>query len=245
MTGSDPGARLGQTLLLRNLREAELDRVAELFHRRTFPSRTRLIQANDPGDTLFVVIAGSVKVHIAQLDGSEVILAILGPGEVVGEISVLDSLGRSASATTLEESVLLAIARSAFWESLRTIPAMAYNLVLILCRRLRLANAHIQCLATLDVSSRIAVQLLSLADEYGEPQKTGSILIPMRLTQTDLAGLVGASRVRVNQVLVGYKRLGYVSVDRRQRFLLHDAEALAQYLPDQPALPTRSGASKR
>jgi CRP/FNR family cyclic AMP-dependent transcriptional regulator len=148
---------------------------------------------------------------------------------------VLDSLGRSASATTLEESTVLAMSRSSFWACLESIPPMAYNLVLLLCRRLRLANAHVQCLATLDVSGRVALQLLSLAREYGSDEEDGSIVIPIRLTQSDLASLIGASRVRVNQVVVSYKRLGYVTVDERQHWRIRDPHRLAQYLPEQPA----------
>jgi CRP/FNR family cyclic AMP-dependent transcriptional regulator len=193
------------------------------------------MRAGEFADTVFVLVTGSVKVHVPQSDGSDAILALLGPGEVIGEISVLDSLGRSASATTLEESTVLAMSRSSFWECLQTIPPLTYNLVLILCRRIRLANAHAQCLATLDVSGRVALQLLSLGREYGTVEKDGSVVIPMRLTQTELASLIGASRVRVNQVVVSYKQLGYVSVDERQHWRIRDPHRLAQYLPEHPA----------
>ena len=193
------------------------------------------MRAGESADTVFILVTGSVKVHVPQSDGSDSILALLGPGEVIGEISVLDSLGRSASATTLEESTVLAMSRSSFWECLQTIPPLTYNLVLILCRRIRLANAHAQCLATLDVSGRVALQLLSLGREYGTVEEDGSIDIPMRLTQTELASLIGASRVRVNQVVVSYKQLGYVSVNERQHWRIRDPLRLAQYLPEHPA----------
>jgi CRP/FNR family cyclic AMP-dependent transcriptional regulator len=236
MTGSDAATGPAQIPLLRNLREADLAHVTGLLHRRTFASGISLMQAGERAESVFLVVAGSFKVHIPQSDGSDAILAVLGPGELIGEISVLDSLGRSASATTLEESTVLAMSRSSFWACLESMPAMSYNLVLLLCRRLRLANAHAQCLATLDVSGRVALQLLSLAREYGSDEEDGSTIIPIRLTQAELASLIGASRVRVNQVVVTYKRLGYVSVDERQHWRIRDATRLAQYLPKQQAL---------
>ena len=98
----------------------------------------------------------------------------------------------------------------------------------MLARRLRLADAQIQSLAALDVYGRVARQLLAFAQEYGEEQSDGSTLIPLRLTQSDLADLTGATRVRVNQVLVDYKERGYISAGPDHRFTIHNREALAR-----------------
>ena len=94
--------------------------------------------------------------------------------------------------------------------------------------RLRLANAQIQSLAALDVYGRVARQILAFAQEYGEPTPDGAIRIPIRLTQNDMAGMVGASRVSVNKVLVHYKERKYISIDAASRITVHDQEALAQ-----------------
>lgn len=176
-----------------------------------------------------MVLEGNVKVYVTQPDGTEVILAILGAGEIVGEMSLIDSLSRSADAVTQEDSTLLWIDRVTFWRMLEEMPAISRNLVNILSRRLRLANARTQLLASLDVQGRVAGQLLALAREYGEAMPDAGVLIPLRLTQSDLAGMVGASRVRVNQALGYYRKQNYLSTNRRHRIILHDPAALARH----------------
>jgi len=180
-----------------------------------------------PGEAVYVILSGSAKVHVIRSDGTEVILAILGPGEVVGEMSLADSLGRSADVATLEESVLLWMDRSVFRASVEAAPTLARNLAEVLSRRLRLTNTHLLSLATLDVPGRVASQLLALANEYGENTPEGT-RIPMRLTQSDLAALVGASRVRVNQALGYFRKHGAISAGTDARVTVLDAALLAR-----------------
>jgi CRP/FNR family cyclic AMP-dependent transcriptional regulator len=219
---------LAEVPLFRGLTAGQLAELDALLHRKSFPAGTQIITAGQPGDIAYVMFKGSVKVYAEQPDGSEVILAILGPGEVMGEMSLVDSLGRSATVVTLEESNLLWMDRATFWTNLRRMPTMTYNLVDILSRRLRLANVHAQSLASLDVPGRVAGQLLAFAQEYGESVPDGGILIPLRLIQSDLASLVGASRVRVNQALGFYKRRNYLSVGPDHRITIQNPAALAR-----------------
>ena len=209
--------------LFEGLKAEQLSKLNALLHRRSFEAGYNIITAEQPGETVYVITSGSVKVY-----RSEVILAILGAGEVVGEMSLADSLGRSATVITLEQTVLLWMDRISFWASLREVPEMTYNLVSILSRRLRLANNHARLLAAMDVQGRVAGQLLAFAREYGEPAPGGGLLIPLRLTQADLAALVGASRVRVNQALGFHRRNGHISVGADRRIVVHDAPALAR-----------------
>ena len=104
---------------------------------------------------------------------------------------------------------------------------MALNLADALSRRLRLANAHLRSVAAMDVPGRVAAQLSALAQEYGEPSRNGT-LIPLPLTQSDLAALVGASRVRVNQAIAFFKKRRYLSVGTDHRITVHNADALAR-----------------
>jgi CRP/FNR family cyclic AMP-dependent transcriptional regulator len=157
-----------------------------------------------------------------------VVLAILGPGEVVGEMSLADSLDRSASVTALEETTLLWADQAAFRACVDESPVLACNLANLLPRRLRLANTHLRTLAALDVPGRVAAQVLALAREYGRPSPGSGTLVPMPLTQSDLAALVGASRVRVNRALGYFRKRGAISVATDGRITVLDPEALAR-----------------
>lgn len=214
--------------LFQGLTSEQLSRLNSLLRCRIFPAGSNIVNAEQPGEVVYVIQGGSVKIHVEQQDGSDVILAILGPGQIVGELSVLDGLGRSANAVTLERSTMLWMNRAAFQQSLRTMPAMNDNLVRILARLLRLANAQIQSLASLDVYGRVARQILAFAQGSGDTDPSGDVLIPIRLTQSDLAELVGAPRVRVNQVLIDYKERGHISVNPRYHITVYNAPALAQ-----------------
>ncbi len=219
---------LGELPLFQGLPPDQLQQVSSLLRRKAFPAGSDIITADQPGEVAYIILSGTVKIHVEQADGGDVLLAILGAGEIVGEMSLLEHMGRSASVVTLEESTLLWMDRTAFEESLQRMPTMTANLVRILSRRLRLANAQIQSLATLDVFGRVARQLLAFAHEYGQPVEQDAVRIPLHLTQTDLAALVGASRVRVNQVLVFYRQQNYISMDQNARITILNQAALLQ-----------------
>lgn len=226
LAGLGTGA-LGNLPLFRDLSPEEMSTLTPLLHRRTAPAGRNLMSVAEQGEAVYILLGGTVKIHVEQSDGSDVILAILGPGETVGDMDMVDGLGRSANVVTLEETHLLWMQRSAFQECLRTMPALTLNLVRILTRRLRISNGQVQALAALDVYGRVARQILAFAQEYGVSAPNGDITIPFRLTQTDMADLVGASRVRVNHVLVHYKEQHFISVDQNYRITMHDKEALA------------------
>jgi CRP/FNR family transcriptional regulator, cyclic AMP receptor protein len=193
---------------------------------RNFPSSTNVITAEEPGEGVYAILSGAAKVYVNDADGSEVIIAILGPGEVVGEMSLADSLGRSANVLTLERSSFLRMDRRTLLASMDESPVIARNLADILSRRLRLANVHARSLAVLDVQGRVAAQLLAFASEYGEGMPDGNTRIPLLLTQGDLAALVGASRASVNQPIAYFRKQGAISFDGKHRITIHDAEAL-------------------
>jgi CRP/FNR family cyclic AMP-dependent transcriptional regulator len=214
--------------LFAELTPGELGLIATFIHMQTFPSGTNLLTSDQPGEVAYIIMSGAVKVCIEHAGGKDVILAILGPGEIVGEMSLIDHMARSATAVTLEECSTLWIDRAGFWKCLETVPAMNYNLARILSRRLRLTNAHIQSLAALDLYGRVARQIVMFAQEYGQPLSTpkGAIHIPFRLTQSDISDLVGASRGRVNQVLGSFKERGFVTVDHGHRITAVNVKGL-------------------
>jgi len=219
---------LADVALFDGLNSKQLNRLNEYLYGRVFPPGTNIITAEQPGEVVYFILRGAVKIYQDQADGRRVILALLGPGDIVGEMSLIDSAGRSANVITIEESHLLWMERRAFQHCLETIPEMNANLVRILSRRVRLANEQIQALASLDVYGRVARQFLAFAEKYGETDTAGAIIIPIHLTQSDLAELVGASRKRVNQVMVSFKRQGLISVDAEGCISVLDRKGLAK-----------------
>lgn len=220
---------LGHLDLFRGLSPTDLVRINNLLGRTKFPAGAAILTATQPGEAAYIVMDGTLKVSVVQESGQELILAVVGVGEVVGELSLADRGGRSADVVALEPTTLLWIDRATFDQLRREIPAVTENLIRLMARRLRVANTQLLAMATLDVHGRVARQLLLLADVYGEKQPNRDVHIPLRLTQGDLAGLVGATRVRVNEVLVGFKKRKYLSVDSRYRITIHNRDALSAH----------------
>jgi CRP/FNR family transcriptional regulator, cyclic AMP receptor protein len=225
--------------LFRGLTPTEQRHLHDLLGVRTVPAGVDILRAEQPGDVAYIVLDGTVKVQVIRPDGTAVILAILRAGEVAGEMSLIDHLGRSATVVAMEQSTLAWLTHTDFWTCLRSMPTMAFNLARIHSRRLRLSNAHVVALAALDIEGRLAAQLLTLTEEYGEATPNGGCRIPFRLTQGELAALVGASRVRVNQILVSWKHKGYLAVDGRHVVTLRNRRALAEMVAGLRAQATR------
>ena len=215
--------------LFKGLGPIELAWIAQRAHRRLFPAGANIVTAEQPGEAVYIILSGTVKIHIEQADGRDVVLAIIGAGDTLGEMSLLDSVGRSASAVTLEDSFLLWMDKGAFQQMLDDFPPVAHNLVRILSARVRLADELIQALATLDVYGRVARQLLAFSDRYGQPGADGTLRIPIRLTQGEIADLVGASRKRVNQVMVFFREQEFISLSASGSVVILNRAALAGY----------------
>jgi CRP/FNR family cyclic AMP-dependent transcriptional regulator len=226
MTGVEDPHQLAGIPLFEGLDEADLLRLNQRLLRKSFRPGSFIITVEKTGELVYMLLEGTVKIFVDQIDGSEVILAFLGVGDTFGEMSLLDSAGRSANVLALEQCRCLAMNRMAFSECLRTMPHLSYNLVQLLTRRLRLANEQIKALSTLDVRGRVARQILAFAEQYGRDDAEDGVRIPLRLTQSDIAALVGASRERVNQVIVDFKESGLISVDPRHHITVHDRDAL-------------------
>jgi CRP/FNR family cyclic AMP-dependent transcriptional regulator len=226
---ADPAA-LAALPLFAGIPPNDLHWLGDRLARRFLPVGGQLIGADQAGDRAYVVLSGTLRVHLANADGDEITLALLGPGEVVGELSLIDDDVRSATVVALEPTALLTIDRRTYTEATHRLPSLVDNLIRILAQRLRRANAQVLALATLDVPGRVARQLLLLADVYGRPASGGGVRIELRLTQQDLADLVGATRVRVNQALGRMRRDEAIAIDALRRFVVNDPIALEKYL---------------
>ena len=213
--------------LFEGLTPTQFDWVAQRAHRRNFEAGRNVMTNEQPGEAVYIILHGSVKIHIEQGE-RDVILAILGAGDLLGEMSLIDSVGRSASAVTLENTLLLWMDKTTFNHMLDNFPPVARNLVKIMSARVRLSDQLIQALATLDVNGRVARQLLAFAEKYGR-EKDGVTQIRITLTQGDIADLVGASRKRVNQAMVLFKEQGFIDTDADGRIAIMNRAGLAQY----------------
>jgi CRP/FNR family cyclic AMP-dependent transcriptional regulator len=212
--------------LFEGMTPAQLDWVSQRAHRRNFETGRNVLTIEQPGEAVYIILHGTVKIYVEQGE-RDVILAILGAGDLLGEMSLIDSIGRSASAVTLENTLMLWMDKTTFTYMLDNFPPVARNLVKILSARVRLSDQLIQALATLDVNGRVARQLLAFAEKYGR-EKDGVTQIRITLTQGDIADLVGASRKRVNQAMVLFKEQGLIE-DVEGRIAVIDSEGLARY----------------
>ena len=218
---------LSDIQLFEGLTPAQLDWVSHRAHRRVFPTGKNVMLVEQPGEAVYIILHGTVKVYTEQ-GGRDAILSILGSGDLLGEMSLIDSVGRSASVVTLEDSLMLWMDKVTFNYILDNFPPIARNLVKILSARVRLSDQMIQSLATLDVNGRVARQLLAFAERYGR-DADGMVKIRIALTQSDIADLVGASRKRVNQTMVYFKEEGLVSMDADGRINIHSKDGLAKF----------------
>lgn len=198
--------------LFRDLTDEEVERLATTLHRRQVPAGTLLITAEQRGEALYFIARGSIRIFLDEANGSQVTVALLGPGDSVGEMSLLDEGVRSAHAMTIEDSELLWMDRKAFLDAVRHVPLLAHNLLRELSQRLRLANLQIRSLVTLTVPQRLARQILLFADRYGR-EETGGTRVLLPLHQNDLAELIGTSRESVNRALAQLRREGVLRGD--------------------------------
>lgn len=207
--------------LFRGLDHDQLADVSGLLRRAVYPAGMAMIAAEHPGQEIYLIVEGTVKVFIDQVDGTTVTLAILGPGAIVGEMGVVQHARRSANVVTLERSSVRWMYRDDFEACLKRIPQIGLNLAAILAQRLSLANERLLSFATEDVDRRIARVLHAFALDFGRPLPDGGTVIPLRLTQSDLADLVGAARISVNKTITALKDSHLISIDRRYQIVIH------------------------
>ncbi|HEV3465069.1 MAG TPA: Crp/Fnr family transcriptional regulator [Actinomycetota bacterium] len=217
-------ALLRRTRLFADLSEPTLRALAERSVERSFPRHGRLFHQGDPGTGLFVVASGLVKVVVSSEEGEEMVLVTLGPGEALGELAVVDGGPRSAAAEALEPTVALLITRPVLLDLAARDRALTEALLRALGGLLRRLTEQAADLVFLDLPGRVAKLLAGLAAERGAETPDG-IELDATLTQTDLAGMVGASRQSVNQILQGFARRGYLQV-RGRRIVVHRLDLL-------------------
>lgn len=185
---------------------------------------TIIFTEGEPGDRMYVITDGKVKLGHTSADGRESLLAVLGPGEIFGELSLFDPGPRTATATALTDVVVRGLGHEALRPWLTGRPEVAEALLAALARRLRRTNDAMADLVFSDVPGRVAKALLDLGDKFGAVTPEG-LLVTHDMTQEELAQLVGASRETVNKALADFVQRGWIKLESRS-VLLVDLERL-------------------
>ena len=182
------------------LSDEECSILQKFFKPRNYLKNSMIILEEEYGDLVFVVQTGTIKITRVNDEGKEVILALLGPGEIFGELAILDGEARSANALAQENCQLLAINKEDFLEILKNNFSISYNLMCELAKRLRKSDQQIEALSLSDAEHRIGVSLLNLAEDMGVIRK-GKVTIQNLPFQQDIANMAGTSRETVSRVL--------------------------------------------
>ena len=190
-----------------------------MMSRRDLGRGVVLFTEGDPGDRLYIIVDGKIKLGRASGDGRENLLAILGPGEMFGELSLFDPGPRNATATAVADTTLLGVGTEDLASWLEGRPDVAQQLLRALARRLRRTNEALADLVFSDVPGRVAKALLDLSERFGSPTDEG-LRVAHDLTQEELAQLVGASRETVNKALADFAARGWLRLDQRAVLLL-------------------------
>jgi CRP/FNR family transcriptional regulator, cyclic AMP receptor protein len=217
---------LKQVHIFTSLSEEEISTLAAVVRKRTFRQGEVIFHRDDPGQVLYVIKEGKVKICLISPDGQEISLVVFGKGEYFGELALLDGRPRSADAIALEKVECLALQRSDFHNAIMKHPKIAIQVMEILCERLRRTDQQVEDLIFLDIYGRVAKKLLDLSDSHGVKVANGT-QIDMRLTQQELASMVGASRESVNKVLGYFTDKKYISIDKH-RITIHRIDDLQQ-----------------
>jgi len=178
-----------------------------------------LFREGERGDRLYVIGEGKIKLGLTSPDGRENLLAVLGPGEMFGELSLFDPGPRTATATAVAETQLIALGHEDLTTYLSGRPAVAATMLAALARRLRRTNETLSDLVFTDVPGRVAKALLDLSNRFGRSSEDG-ILVAHDLTQEELAQLVGASRETVNKALADFATRGWIKLEARAVVLI-------------------------
>jgi CRP-like cAMP-binding protein len=191
-----------------------LERLAATMRTRRFRRGEVIFHIGDPGDALFVIVSGEVKISLPSETGEEAILATLRDGDVFGELALLDGAPRSASATALSATEAVVLPRDRFRELIATEAGVRDALLASIAGELRRLTMHVEELHFLDITGRLAAQLVRLAREGGTTSGSGEIRLRTNLTQGDLAAMVGCTRQSVNKLLGQFTDAGLVRLER-------------------------------
>ncbi len=170
--------------------------IRPLLRQRAIPAGATVFQRGDAADVVYLVISGQLRISVTSADGRELAFRVVGPGEMVGELGLLDGSRRSADLTALRPSVLAGLSQEALRRLFATRPTIAAGVIRFLCRRVRETSEQLEALALQRIETRLARLLLGRADVA--TARGGEIEITLDLSQSEIAALIGASRPKVS-----------------------------------------------
>jgi len=200
--------------------------LAQALEPAEFPRGHVIFAEGEPGDRLYIVGTGKVKIGRKSPDGRENLLMVAGPSDMFGELSIFDPGPRTSSATAVTEVRTFTMDRAALREWIGKRPEIAEQLLRVLARRLRRTNNMLADLIFTDVPGRVAKSLLQLARQFGS-QESGLLRVTHDLTQEEIAQLVGASRETVNKALADFAQRGWLRLEGKSVLIL-EPERLAR-----------------
>lgn len=201
---------LSEIPLFSSLETATLEELSTLLIKKEFKRNQALITQGDHSRSLFLIQSGRAKVFSNDDEGKQTIFAFLGTDDYCGELSLLDAEPRSASVVALEKTVALKLSYPQFDAFLKTHPEISYSIFRALTSRIRDIDVTICNLTSLDIYGRV-IQLL-----YREAQEEGGKMVTQRLTQQDIAEMVGSSREMVSRILTELRKGGYIDIDKKR-----------------------------
>jgi CRP/FNR family cyclic AMP-dependent transcriptional regulator len=221
---AEPGPHPFAGTFLGAIGPGERDRLLALGVRRAFPVQSALMFEGEPDTRVMLLLSGRVKVTRVDQDGREVLLSIRDPGDVLGELAVIDREPRVASVQALEDVDVSIVPAETFRSYLETTPRVAVALLEVVGRRFREATVKRAQFTASDTMGRLAARITELAERYGERSDDG-VHIDSPLSQEELAQWAGASRAGVAQALQAFRELGWVQTGRRE-LIVRDPDAL-------------------
>ena len=218
----------GSHVLLGQLEPHDLERLMAFARTQRYRPGEVIFYKGDPGISMMSIVEGRVKISVTSPDGKEAVLAVLGPGEVLGEMAILEDKDRSADATALDACELLVLQKRDVIPFLERNPAICIRLLRILCERLRRTSALVEDRTFLSLPARLAKTLLDLAASNGRETPDGT-RVDFNMSQKNLSALLGASRESVNKQLHAWQTEGLITIGRGHVFL-HQPDDLARVI---------------
>jgi CRP/FNR family transcriptional regulator, cyclic AMP receptor protein len=215
---------LARAGLFQRVERSAVTALTKQLHRVDFPPGHVIFAEGEPGDRLYIIISGKVKIGRRYPDGRENLLTIMGPPDMFGELSIFDPGPRTSTATAITEVRAVSMDRDALRAWIADRPEIAARLLRVLARRLRRTNSNLTDLIFIDVSGRVAKRLLGLAQRFGT-REGGAMRLTHDLTQEELAQLVGATRATVNKALAEFAHCGWIQLEGKS-LLICDSERL-------------------